>query len=342
MSRAKSTKGMSNTLAFHTLDVFTDTAFAGNPLAVVLEADGLSSAQMQQLAREFNLSETVFVQKATRIGADTVHSRSESGAGGTDRSGGRSNGAPHLSGSPLHADVRVRIFTPATELPFAGHPTVGTACLLADLGWLPPEATRIVLEENVGLVPVRLVREADRPWFGELTAAKSPEIRVADFDLAALPAVLGIDAEAITSVRLASCGNPFVIVTLKQPEVLQGIDFDATAARRLLANSWGHAIYVAALGYEGEWRTRMFAPDLGVTEDPATGSAAVAYAGALALDARARGEQGEFAWTLHQGVEMGRPSLLMASASIADGKVTAVRVGGHAVRVSEGRIRIPQ
>ena len=298
---------MSTTLPFHTLDVFTDVAFAGNPLAVVLEADGLNSAQMQQLAREFNLSETVFVQKASR----------------TD------------------ADVRVRIFTPATELPFAGHPTVGTACLLADLGWLSAEATRVVLEENVGVVPVRLVQQPGKPWFGELTTAKSPEVRAADFDTAALAAVLGIDAAAITSVRLASCGNPFAIVTVRQPEVLQGIDFDATAARRLLANSWGHAIYVAAHGYEGEWRTRMFAPDLGVTEDPATGSAAAAFAGALALDALARGEQGEFAWTLHQGVEMGRPSLLQASASIAEGKVTAVRVGGHAVRVGEGRIRIP-
>ncbi len=299
---------MTVTLPFHTLDVFTDLAFAGNPLAVVLEADGLNSAQMQQLAREFNLSETVFVLKSTR----------------TD------------------ADVRVRIFTPVTELPFAGHPTVGTACLLADLGWLPREVTRIVLEENVGLVPVRLLQQADQPWFGELTTAKSPELREADFDVGALPAVLGIDAAAITSVRLASCGNPFVVVTVRQPEVLQGIDFDATAARRLLANSWGHAIYIVAKGYEGEWRTRMFAPDLGVTEDPATGSAAVAFAGALALDALARGEQGELAWTLHQGVEMGRPSLLQASASIAEGKVVAVRVGGHAVRVSEGRIRIPQ
>lgn len=299
---------MSDTLAFHTLDVFTDTAFAGNPLAVVLQADALNTVQMQQLAREFNLSETVFVQKA----------------------------------SCADADVRLRIFTPATELPFAGHPTVGTACLLADLGWQRLQPSRIVLEENVGLVPVRLVQQDDQPWFGELTAAKSPEVRAADFDVSALPAVLGIDAEAITSVRLASCGNPFVVVTLRQPEVLQGIDFDATAARRLLARSWGHAIYVAAKGYEGEWRTRMFAPDLGVTEDPATGSAAVAFAGALALDALARGEQGEFAWTLHQGVEMGRPSLLQASACIAEGKVTAVRVGGHAVRVSEGRIRIPQ
>lgn len=299
---------MSDTLAFYTLDVFTETPFAGNPLAVVLAADALNTAQMQQLAREFNLSETVFVLKATR----------------TD------------------ADVRVRIFTPAVEMPFAGHPTVGSACLLADLGWLPVDATRLVLEENVGLVPVRLVREGGRPWFGELTAAKAPETRVADFDIAGLPAVLGLDAEAITNVRLASCGNPFVVVTVRQPEVLPAIDFDATAARRLLAGSWGHSIYVVSLGYEGEWRTRMFAPDLGVTEDPATGSAAVAFAGALALDALSGGEQGEFAWTIHQGVEMGRPSLLLASATVAGGEVTAVRVGGYAVRVSEGRVRIPQ
>lgn len=299
---------MHETLAFHTLDVFTDTAFAGNPLAVVLRADSLNSVQMQQLAREFALSETVFVQKATQ--AD--------------------------------ADVRVRIFTPATELPFAGHPTIGTACLLADLGWLRPQATRIVLEENVGLVPVRLQRADDQPWFGELTAAKAPETRPADVEVDALPAVLGIDAAAITRVRLASCGNPFVVVTVRQPEVLQGIDFDATAARRLLAQSWGHAIYVVAAGYEGEWRTRMFAPDLGVSEDPATGSAAVAFAGALALDAAAAGQQGEFAWTLYQGVEMGRPSLLLASATVAAGQVTAVRVGGHAVRISEGRVRVPQ
>ena len=299
---------MQETLAFHTLDVFTDTAFAGNPLAVVLAADALSTAQMQQLAREFNLSETVFVQKASRV----------------------------------DADVRVRIFTPATELPFAGHPTVGTACLLADLGWLPPEATRIVLEENVGLVPVRLVSAAGKPWFGELTAAQAPELRAADFDVEALPAVLGIEAAAISSVRLASGGNPFVLVTVRQPEVLQGIDFDATAARRLLLRSWGHAIYVVAQGYEGEWRTRMFAPDFGITEDPATGAAAVAFAGALALDALARGEQGEFSWTLHQGVEMGRPSQLFASATVSAGQVSAVRVGGHAVRISEGRVRIPQ
>lgn len=296
------------TLAFHTLDVFTDNAFAGNPLAVVLDADALTTAQMQQLAGEFNLSETVFVQQSAN--AD--------------------------------ADYRVRIFTPSLEMAFAGHPTVGTACLLADLGAARRHAQQIVLEENVGLVSVRLVSEPTRPWFAELTTAMGPEVRPPDFDTTRLPAVLGLDASAISAVRLASCGAVFVLVTLRQPELLASIDFDASAARRLLAGSWAHGFHIAAPGYQGEWRCRMFAPDLGVAEDPATGGAAVAFAGAMALDALARGEQGVFAWALHQGVEMGRPSLLQASAFIADGKVTAVRVGGHAVRVSEGRIRIPQ
>lgn len=299
---------MTATLPFHTLDVFTDTAFAGNPLAVVLDADGLNTAQMQQLAAEFNLSETVFVQRTLNAGAD----------------------------------CRVRIFTPGTEMPFAGHPTVGAACLLAELGAPRRDRGQIVLEENVGLVPVRLLQEAPRPWFAELTTALGPEVRVPDFDIHLLPAVLGLDASAVSAVRLASCGAVFVLVTLRQPELLASLDFDARAARHLLAGSWAHGFHIAALGYDGEWRCRMFAPDLGVAEDPATGAAAAAFAGAMALDAAAAGEQGEFAWTLHQGVEMGRPSLLQTRATVAGGRVAAVRVGGHAVRVSEGRIRIPQ
>lgn len=295
------------TLSFHTLDVFTDQPFAGNPLAVVLEADELGDAAMQRIAREFNLSETVFVCKATR----------------TD------------------ADVRLRIFTPARELPFAGHPTVGSACLLAALGWLAPDTDRLVLQENVGLVSVRLAQQAGRPWFAELTAAVAPELRAPDFDTAALPAVLGVEAEAISAVRLASCGNPFAIVTLRQPEILAGLAFDASAGQRLLQSSWAHAFYVVAQGYEGEWKARMFAPDLGVTEDPATGSAAVALAGTLALEAAQRGESGDLHWPIHQGVEMGRPSLLMASATVQAGVVTAVRVGGHAVAVSTGQLHIP-
>lgn len=296
------------TLAFHTLDVFTERAYAGNPLAVVLGADGLADAAMQRVAAEFNLSETVFVC------------------------------APRTPGALATA----RIFTPARELPFAGHPTVGTACLLADLGRVPAGASRIVLDEGVGPVAVELRREAGKPWFAQLTTAVAPETRAWDGDPAELAAVVGLDAEVLHSEgerpRQASCGNPFLLVPLRQPELLSSIDFDTTRGRALLAGQWAHAYYVYARGYEGELRARMFAPDLGVAEDPATGSAAVALAGALALEAPE--PDADLRWTLHQGVEMGRPSQLYAEASKRGGKVIAVRVGGYAVPVTEGSIAI--
>lgn len=301
---------MSNTLAFHTLDVFTDKAFAGNPLAVVLDADSLSTVDMQRIASEFNLSETVFVCRPRSAGADAT----------------------------------ARIFTPAYEMPFAGHPTVGTACLLAELGRVGGDS--LVLDEQVGPVAVALRRETGRPLYAELTAAQPPEQRAWLGDRAALAAVLGLSADDLghgrEPPREASCGAAFLLVPLRQPELLAGIVFDTAKANTLLQGGWSHGLYLYANGYDGTLRTRMFAPGAGVPEDPATGSAAAALAGVLALDAAAAGQQGELAWTIHQGVEMGRPSLLQASASIADGKVSAVRVGGHAVRVSEGRIRIPQ
>lgn len=299
-----------STLAFHTLDVFTERAYTGNPLAVVLDADGLKDWQMQRIASEFNLSETVFVC------------------------------APRTPGALATA----RIFTPARELPFAGHPTVGSACLLAELGLVPAGAPRLVLDEGVGPVAVELRHEAGQPWFAQLTAAVAPETRPWDGDFAELAAVLGLEPEALNSEaevpRQASCGNPFLVVPVQQPELLAAIRFDSQRARALLAGGWAHAIYVYARGYEGgELRARMFAPDLGVAEDPATGSAAVAIAGALALEAAP--PEADLRWTIHQGVEMGRASQLYAEASKRGGKVVAVRVGGYAVRITEGHIRVP-
>jgi len=297
---------MREMLSFHTLDVFTDSPFAGNPLAVVLDADGLSTAQMQRIASEFNLSETVFVCAPRTAGATAI----------------------------------ARIFTPAYEMPFAGHPTVGTACLLAALGRVPGEA--LVLDEQVGPVPVTLRREAGKPLFAELTAAQAPECRAWAGPKAAVAEALGLDPEDIGTPREASCGAAFLLVPLQQPELLAAIAFDTGKARALLQGAWSHGLYCHAQGYEGEWRVRMFAPGAGVPEDPATGSAAAAFAGTMALDAAARGESGTLRFSIHQGVEMGRPSLLLASANIAAGRVTAVRVGGHAVQISEGRIRVPQ
>ncbi|WP_028081264.1 PhzF family phenazine biosynthesis protein [Solimonas soli] len=291
------------TLRFHTLDVFTTEPFGGNPLAVLFGGDALSTAQMQRIAREFNLSETVFVLPPTR--SDALH--------------------------------RVRIFTPGRELPFAGHPTVGAAALLAELGLAPKGAeVPFMLEEGVGPVPVRVRRVPGEPIYAELSVAQLPQYGEAP-DAAAIARVLGLDAADLHSngegPRAVSCGLPFVLVPLKAPELLAAVDFDAAAARALLAGGWAQQFYIYARGYEGELRARMFAPDLGIPEDPATGSAAAALAGALGSEASG---DGTLQWLIHQGVEMGRPSLLHASAERSGGRLTAVRVGGHSVLMTDG------
>ncbi len=298
-------------LAFHTLDVFTEARYGGNPLAVVLGADGLSTARMQSIAREFNLSETTFVQQAER--ADTA--------------------------------FRVRIFTPTSELPFAGHPTIGTACLLAELGLSAQGAdVQFALGENVGPVAVRVRRTPGEPAFAQLSVAKLPEYGLAAPPADVLAGILGLErsailAESAPGARAVSCGVPFLLVPLRSPESLAGIEVDTGLLRRTLATMpvGGVApigVFAYAKAYERDWQARMFAPEFGVVEDPATGSAAAAFAGALATESEMR--DGALHWQLAQGLEMGRPSLLHLEADKRDGKVTAVRVGGHAVRVSEG------
>lgn len=295
-------------LRFHTLDVFTQSAYGGNPLAVVLGGDQLQTAQMQRIAREFNLSETVFVLAPTQSEA-------------------------------LH---RLRIFTPFKELPFAGHPTIGAATLLAELGLTPKGADiRFTLEEGVGLVPVLVRMTPGEASYAELSTAQPPQFAPGP-DAATLAPLLGLDSQDLAGTsadggreqpRIASCGNPFILVPLRSPELLAAIDFDPSGARKALAGAAARALYVYARGYEGELRTRMFAPELGVPEDPATGSAAVALGAALAAEASA---DGLYEWRIHQGLEMGRPSLLHVAAERSAGQVTAVRVGGHSVRIAEG------
>ncbi|MFT4045133.1 MAG: PhzF family phenazine biosynthesis protein [Solimonas sp.] len=291
------------TLRFHTLDVFTTQPFGGNPLAVLFGGDSLQAAQMQRIAREFNLSETVFV-------------------------------LPPTNREALH---RVRIFTPQRELPFAGHPTIGAACLLAELGLAPKGAeASFVIEEGVGPVPVRVRRVPGEPIYAELTAAQLPQYGETP-GKAALAQALGLEQSDIgrgdEQPRAVSCGLPFVLVPLKAPELLAAVDFDAAAARAALAGGWAQQLYIYAHGYEGELRARMFAPDMGIAEDPATGAAAAALAGALGTEAQT---DGTHRWTLHQGVEMGRPSVLHLAAERVAGQVAAVRVGGHSVLVSDG------
>lgn len=304
---------MTATLPFHTLDVFTEDRHGGNPLAVVLEAEFLSTGEMQRIAREFNLSETVFVPPT----------------------------------APGSARIPVRIFTPTHEMPFAGHPTLGTACLLAELGLAPAgDDVRFILQEQVGDVPVRVQRGAGQAPYAQLSVAKLPEYGPSAPSRESLARVLGLDADDLLEApgpRGVSCGVRFLLVPVKSPETLAGISVDTARWSETFAAApfagWCREVLVYARSHlvgESDFQARMFAPGLGVMEDPATGSAAAALAGALATEAEVR--DGSLSWVLAQGLEMGRPSRLLLEADKAGGVVTAVRVGGHAVRVSSGTL----
>lgn len=293
-------------LRFHTFDVFTDRAWGGNPLAVVLGGDELPASLMQRIAREFNLSETVFMLRPTQ-------------AGGM---------------------LRLRIFTPTEELPFAGHPIVGAVCALVTMGMATPGSQlRVPVETGSGLVDVVLRNDADLPY-AEFTAAQLPQFDDRVPDKVAIAVVLGLEAADIGYAQetpiVASCGLPMLLVPLRAPEVLAGIETERVRVAALLAPSGARGLYVYARGYEGELRTRMFHPSIG--EDPATGSAAVALAGRLATESTQA--DGALHWNIVQGAEMGRPSAIFASAEKQSGAVTAVRVGGHAVHIMEGHLNV--
>lgn len=284
-------------------DVFTDEAFGGNPLAIVHDGSGLTTTQMQRMAREFNLSETVFVVPPE---------------------------------DPAN-DHRLRIFTPAVELPFAGHPTVGTALFLHQRSESPIEQLR--LEEAVGVVVVD-IDDDNEPPIATLSAAVSPTFSgtVPAGDVAS---ILSLDtSEIVADAEVASAGVPFLFVEVSNLDVLGRAVFD-TAVWSAHDNDFqfGHMfIYCGDISPGSTIRGRMFAPAMGIVEDPATGAAATALAGLLAMRV---GTDGTFDWTLEQGVEMGRPSTLRLEAVVGGGHVTAARVGGHATEVASGEMAVP-
>jgi len=299
-------------LAFHTLDVFTETRFGGNPLAVVLDADGLTDAQMQAIAREFNLSETVFVMKPQ---------------------------------NPAHS-ARVRIFTPARELPFAGHPTVGTAVLLAGLkgtGASGDGDAIVVLEEQIGLVRVGVRFRHGRAPFAEFDVPKLPEDLGGAASAERIAAALGLIPSEIGFANHKptrfTAGVPYCFVPIAS--------LDAMAKARVNPASWQ-----AAFGDEGaaylyssatmhataQLHARMFMPADGIAEDPATGSAAAALAGVVHLFDRP--PEGNHKRTIEQGLEMGRPSMITLTLEVRGGKLSGVRIGGHAVSVLEGTLSV--
>ena len=301
-------------MRFFTADVFTDRMFGGNQLAVFPFARGLDTRLMQSIARELNFSETVFV---------------------------------FAPSDPAH-DRKLRIFTPGAELPFAGHPTIGSAFVLASIGELAlePEGGSVVFEEGVGPVPVRIVSEGSQPTYCELTTARLPEAGPPPPPLEEIAAALSLRPDQIRTDRLvpraASCGVPYLFVPLRDDAALAEARPDLSAWERSLSDCWAPSVYlfVEAGGGRGvDFRARMFAPGLRVFEDPATGSAAAALAGYLA--ATGGPGTGTLRWVIEQGVEMGRPSRLDVECDRSDGRIVAVRVGGSSVLVAEGRLSLP-
>jgi trans-2,3-dihydro-3-hydroxyanthranilate isomerase len=290
-------------LPFHVYDVFTSTPFTGNPLAIVEDADGLTTAQMQTIARQFNLSETIFVQTPD---------------------------------DPAHT-AKVRIFFPVAEIPFAGHPTIGCAIHLAG-----DSADTITLEEVAGLVPVTITHDGTTP-LAEFTAPKLPRALPATPDRATMAAALSLTEADLAPTAFGNFeGGPcFQYVELTDLDALARatITEPGFTKTRETAGDTG-AIYAYVHTGPNAIQARMFDPPAGIAEDPATGSATAILAGQL--QATGALTDGTNTWTLKQGVEMGRPSDLRLCVDITDQSITAIRVAGSAVKIAEGKIRIPK
>lgn len=295
------------------LDVFTGIPLSGNPLAVVLDADGLDDRGMQAIAREFNLSETVFVLPPE----NEAHT------------------------------ARIRIFTPAVELPFAGHPTIGTACLLASEkfgGGATPDDAMLVLEEEAG--PVRCAVALDEGLSATFDCPQLPRELHGAVDPLAVARALGLEPGEVGFENhrpsIYSAGVPFLLAPVA--------GLESVAKARVDRSIWLDAfpvgvaptdVYIycrATEEHDSDFHARMFGPIMGIDEDPATGAAAAALAGAVAVfDAP---PDGPSRFSIEQGFEMGRPSSIRVDIEIADDALSAVRIGGQAVLVARGELLI--
>jgi trans-2,3-dihydro-3-hydroxyanthranilate isomerase len=296
---------------FHTLDVFTDTPFAGNPLAVVLDCDGLSTDRMQAVAREFNLSETVFVLDPL----DPVNT------------------------------ARLRIFTPTRELPFAGHPTIGAAVLIGELRapeMLGGQGLGVVIEEQVGVISCAVRRQKGQATQASFALPMLPDCLGEAGEPGAIAAALGLDPADIGfdahRSSVWSAGNPFTFVPVASLEAIGRARPDLALFSSTFAGPRPAAfLYTQEVVREGSHvHARMFAPGLGISEDPATGSAAAAFAGVAALFEQP--EDGDHLLVIEQGFEMGRPSIIHLRLQIEGGALVGGSVGGAAVMVSQGMI----
>ncbi|OCK55279.1 PhzF family phenazine biosynthesis protein [Bradyrhizobium sp. LMTR 3] len=294
-----------------TVDVFTDRAFGGNPLAVVLDAGGLSTEQMQAIATEFNYSETTFVLP------------------------------PRESAN----DAQVRIFTVNREIPFAGHPNVGTAFVLATLAEKPP--ARLLFEEAAGLVPVEVLTDQGKVASTEFTAPQ-PLKRMSHVSVEQAAACLSLSAGDVRIDRhppeVISVGLAFLAVEVASREALRRARPDAAAFAKTFPCDGSDAVYfytrdVPAGERPCDLQARMFHPGAsGLSEDPATGSATAACAALLADLSDVK--DGELNLKIGQGVDMGRPSLLLTRVRKNDGAVASIHVGGACVKMMEGTFRL--
>jgi trans-2,3-dihydro-3-hydroxyanthranilate isomerase len=289
---------------FHVVDVFSSTPFGGNQLAVLPDAAGISTEGMQKIAREFNFAETTFV----------------------------------LPKNDPANTCRVRIFTPRAELDFAGHPTVGTACALVMKQHV--RLGRLILEENIGPVTVD-VAQRNGGFHGTLTLSGKIEAPAGAPSPADLAAVLSIEPAEVSQVFFAGVGVPFCFAQLNSNEVVDRAAINRAAWAATLSRAWSPQVFFFAgnLRDGGQLYARMWAPALGVEEDPATGSACAALVGAMA----SKPDFGGMAYRLsiQQGVLMGRRSAIDAEARKRDAVVTSVSVGGATTYIASGEIDVP-
>ncbi len=301
-------------LSYYILDVFTERPLGGNPLAVVVDADGLGPAEMQAIAREFNLSETVFVLKPVNAG--------------------------HTA--------RIRIFTPSRELPFAGHPTLGAAVLLADLrsAMVNGESDAIIaLEEDIGSIRVGIRLRAGGAAYGEFDAPKPTGTLQPLEQPEETSAALGLNPNEISfenhRPQLLKGSSTFAFVPVANLDAMSKLSVQPSHWARAFTDHGIDGVYIytrQCVRGHAAFHARMFAPDIGVPEDPATGSAAIGFAHVIhAFDALPDGVHKR---TIEQGLEMGRPSAIGLTMTVARGKLEAVRIGGHAVRVADGTLRL--
>jgi trans-2,3-dihydro-3-hydroxyanthranilate isomerase len=293
--------------SFFVVDVFTDKKFEGNQLAVFPSAEGINDDQMQKIAKEFNYSETVFITST-----DEEYSRN------------------------------VRIFTPNSEVDFAGHPNIGAAMLLARIGEFSNEnQVNITFNEKVGQVPITISFHNSEPQKAELSTVKLPE----EGDIPSLEKIaksISLEVSDIissTGPASFSCGLPFLFIPIISKEKLKLASINLDEWKKNISKTWAPQLYLFTDQTEfdnSDFHARMFAPGLGISEDPATGSAVAALAGYISKHLQKN--DGEFSFVVEQGFEIGRPSIIEMLFSQKNQKIESVKVKGNAVIFSKGKI----